>query len=381
MTPTDRTGFAAVIVAGGSGTRFGGDLPKQFLPLAGRKVLDHSVDVFRGIVDTVIVVLPAGTVERGIWNVPDGVIAVTGGRRRQDSVLNGVSAAAEKGASFVLVHDGARPAVTVDLVKRVMKGTLKSGCCVPCIPVSDTVKRVQGSKVDATVDRSVLRLAQTPQGFRTEKLIKVLEKSSDITDEASAMESAGYTVETVDGEKMNLKVTTGEDLAMLKKLMNRGMTVSAAGLDFHRFGMDKPLVVCGCRLADSGGLLGHSDGDVVLHAVADAVLAASRAGDIGTHFPPGESRWKNADSAILLEKSMEIVRENGFEIENLDVTLIGERPKVSFLRDRFIKRLSDILRIEPEKLWIKGTTTNSLGDLGRGEGLGCLAIVTMRAPC
>ncbi len=381
MTPTDRNSFAAVIVAGGAGTRFGGDLPKQFLSLAGRKVLDHSVGVFSELVDTIIVVLPAGTVERGIWNAPDGVTVVKGGRRRQDSVLNGVSAAAESGAAFVLVHDGARPAVTVDLVKRVMKGVLESGCCIPCIPVSDTVKRVDGSAVAATVDRSVLRLAQTPQGFRTEELIKVLENASDITDEASAMESAGFTVYTVEGDRMNLKVTTGEDLEMLKKHMGSGMTVSAAGLDFHRFGIEKPLVVCGCRLADSGGLLGHSDGDVVLHAVADAVLAAARAGDIGTHFPPGESQWKNADSAMLLQQSMEIVRKKGFEVANLDVTLIGEKPKVAPLRDRFIKRLSEILMIEPEKLWIKGTTTNSLGDLGRGEGLGCLAIVTMRALC
>lgn len=374
---TESPVWGAVIVAAGYGTRFGGPVPKQFADLMGMKVIDHSISVFRGVADNIVVVLPADGSAGKWWTPPDDVQTVPGGERRQDSVRSGIIRSISEGATHVLVHDGARPAVDKSLLFRVMDRTLVSGACIPCIPVSDTVKRVTEGSVTETVDRSELQLAQTPQGFRADIILSALDNAEDVTDEASALEKCGIPIAVVKGSRRNVKITSREDMSLIRSFSGVRRTVSGTGLDFHPFAHLRPLIVCGCRLSETNGLQGHSDGDVVLHAIADAILSAARLGDIGTLFPPGDPKWKDADSSVLLKDCYHQVYEKGWEIEHLDVTVIGERPRISPNRELFIETLSYLLGVPEEKIWIKGTTTNSLGDIGRGLGIGCLALAEL----
>lgn len=376
-TDIRRQSWGAVIVAAGAGTRFGGDVPKQFTLLAGERVIDHSVRTFKSLVDHLVVVTPQGDHWRVWWEPPSELSTVPGGRRRQDSVMNGLKFMRSQGVTHVLIHDGARPFADRECILRVMEATKESIAVIPVIPLRDTVKKISGDVVGKTLDREELRLSQTPQGFHLERLIQVLATAGDITDEAAAYEAAGEVVTTVAGSRSNIKLTDREDVELLSFLMDKPVRVIGAGLDFHPFDPDRPLYFCGCRLSDTDGLMGHSDGDVVLHAVADAVLSASRLGDIGTLFPPAGSRWKDADSSHLLAICVEMVRKAGWEIERLDVTVIGERPKISPVRDMLMKRLSDIVGISVEKVWIKGTTTNTIGELAQGKGVGCSVLTEL----
>ncbi len=372
MTESDPI-WAAVIVAAGSGTRFGGSVPKQFTSLAGARVIDHSVEAFRGLVSMIVAVIPRNVT----WENPAGVYTVPGGKRRQDSVMSGLKKAIDLGATHVLVHDGARPLLDRELIQRVMKSTESTGTGLPCIPVRDTVKKTGNGMVLETVDRTGLELAQTPQGFTASLLMRALENAESVTDEASAVEALGMEVTVVPGSRLNLKLTDREDRHMLQRLMPGLVRSLGTGLDFHPFDPARPLVFCGCRLAECNGLSGHSDGDVVLHAVADAILAGARAGDIGTLFPPEDNQWKGADSSILLAECIDLVRRQGWQVSSLDVTVIGERPRISPQRDMFIERLADILGIPGESIWIKGTTTNTIGELACGKGLGCHALAEL----
>jgi len=370
--PTNRWGV--VIVAAGAGTRFGGAVPKQFTLLSGKPVIDHSVAIFRPFTDHLVVVTPPGNWQIW-WEPPSHLKTVPGGRRRQDSVMNGLKFMQSLGVTHVLIHDGARPLVDPDCIKRVMEAANRSNAVIPVISVRDTVKRVGVDEDEDTVletlNREELRLSQTPQGFLLERLMEVLEEAGDVTDEASAFEAAGEVVVTVAGTRSNIKLTDVEDAELLSFLMKKPRRVFGTGLDFHPFESERPLFFCGCRLSDNHGLMGHSDGDVVLHAVSDAILSASRLGDIGTLFPPEGTRWKDADSSHLLAICVEMVQKAGWEIERLDVTVIGERPKIAPIRDLLMKRLSDIARIPVDRIWIKGTTTNTIGELAQGKGVGC----------
>ncbi len=385
MTRTD-TGrqtsvWGAVIVAAGIGKRFGGDVPKQFTMLAGELVIDHSVRTFKPLVDHLVVVTPLGDLWRKWWQPSSRLDTVSGGRRRQDSVMNGLKFMRSRGVTHVLIHDGARPFVDRECIVRVMEAARNNSAVIPVISVRDTVKKTSGDMVLETLNREELRLSQTPQGYHLERLIEVLATAGDITDEASAFEAAGDAVTTVAGSRSNIKLTDRKDAELLSFLMSRTIRVTGTGLDFHPFDPARPLYFCGCRLSETDGLMGHSDGDVVLHAVADAILSASRLGDIGTLFPPGELRWKDADSSHLLAICVEMIREAGWEIERLDVTVIGERPKISPVRDMLMERLSDIVGIAVERIWIKGTTTNTIGELAQGKGVGCSVLAELRRTC
>jgi len=373
--------WGAVIVAAGSGNRFGGDVPKQFRLLRGRPVLDWSIESFLNEpgIRSVVVVLPPDDDWRKWWIPNPGVLTTTGGDRRQDSVMKGIAKLGN--VTHVLVHDGARPLVSSALIRRVMEGSTETGA-IPVLPVRDTVRRISddGISPGETVSREELWLTQTPQGFVKDLLLEVLENSGSVTDEASAMEEAGYRITPVPGDLDNVKLTVPDDMRILESIAGKDNPSDSRigfGLDFHPFRDDRPLIVAGCRLAEEGGLLGHSDGDVVLHAIADGILSAARIGDIGTLFPPGEERWKDADSGELLRRVAGMAIEEGFSVKQVDVTLVGERPKVSFHRIPMIQRIAAILEIEPEAVWVKGTTTNTLGDIGRGRGLACSALIVL----
>ncbi len=367
--------WGAVVVAAGSGTRFGSDVPKQFLPLAGVPLIEWSLSMLSTIegIEELVAVLPAGYGKgENDWKPPPGVRVVQGGARRQDSVLAGLQAL--EGADMVLIHDGARPFPSRECVLSVMAMASRTGAAIPVLPIRSTVKRTgPRDTVSETVPRDDLRLSQTPQGFRLTALLDALEKAGEVTDECSAMEEAGHTVHMVPGESLNMKITDPGDWAIASLIADAGEERrTGTGLDFHPFSLERPLVFGGIRLEESGGLAGHSDGDALLHAVADALLAAARLGDIGEHFPPTDDHWKDADSAMLLRQVSEMVRSRRWEIIQVDATVIGERPKVLPIRERLIERIAGILDVDQKRVWVKGTTTNTLGDIGAGKGLGCL---------
>lgn len=364
------------MVAAGSGSRFGSPVPKQFLMLGGRTVTDWSVNAFlrtEGLGNVVVVTPPDEGLWMPWWQPPAGVVTVPGGSRRQDSVMAGLRALSSCGR--VLVHDAARPLVSPELIARVMRGVEEAGAAVPVIKVRDTVKRIsRGGAISATLSRDRLRLSQTPQGFELDVLLDVLERSGDVTDECAALEAAGVGVLAVEGDPMNMKLTDPEDLTILAAMADRTMeTRTGIGIDFHPFRAGISLVLGGCRIPSEKGLLGHSDGDAVLHAIADALLSASRMGDIGVHFPPGDGRWKDADSSLILERTAGMIRERGWEVKQLDITVIADFPKISPIRDEMISRIAQILMLKCDRIWIKGTTTNTLGDIGKGRGVGCMA--------
>ena len=369
--------WGVVIVAAGSGTRFGSGVPKQFLRLHGIPIIEWSISAFSAIdeIGEIIVVTPGDTaLWESFWKPPAGIKTVSGGHRRQDSVLAGLEAL--DFSSRVLIHDAARPLVSGSIIRNVMKGVIDSGAAVPVIPIRDTVKKVTSSSlVSSTVSRESLRMSQTPQGFILENVLRVLKAADEVTDECAAMELAGYEVLAVAGEPLNMKLTDPEDFMIIESLSGGSMeNRTGTGLDFHPFQSGIPLFVGGCHIESEFGLSGHSDGDAVLHAVADALLSAARLGDIGVLFPPDDDRWKGADSAVLLEKVCDRVRGEGWRISQIDVTIITDYPKIAPMRDTMINRIADIVDVEPERIWVKGTSTNTLGDIGKGKGLGCMVM-------
>lgn len=371
--------WACVVVAAGKGSRFSSGRPKQFEDLGGRPVIDWSLGTFLGIdsiLEIAVVVPPGGA---GSWWAPPPnprIRLVPGGDRRQDSVLSGLRALSP-GTTHVLVHDAARPLAGVAVILRVMEAALRTGAAAPVLPVRDTLKKSVEGRIASTVSRTDLLAVQTPQGFLLGPLVEALETAgTDLADECAALEAKGIPVEAVEGDPFAVKLTDPSDRTVLEALA--GGTRTGIGIDFHPFAGGRPLRVCGLDLEGAGGLLGHSDGDVALHAVADSLLSAGRLGDIGALFPPDDPAWAGADSSMLLADVASRVGAAGWEILQVDLTLIGERPRISPLRDRMIGRLAGILCIPEVRVWVKGTTTNSLGDLGKGMGLAALSLAVLR---
>lgn len=383
--------FVGVVVAAGSATRFGGDLPKQFRDLAGRSVLRRSVEALarQPAVDGVVVVLaesevdsPRGREARAWPGVSD---VVGGGATRRESVRRGLAAVAPR-IPFVLVHDAARPLAGARLIGDVIAATRLHGAAIPGLAVPDTVKRVDAAgHVLATVGREGLRLAQTPQGARRAWLVEALDALESmgerpeafVTDEAAALEAAGRKVAIVPGDPANRKITTEDDLDQARRMLG-GELRSGTGFDVHRLGAARDLVLGGVRFAGESGLIGHSDADVVLHAAMDALLGAAALGDIGLFFPPSDPRFKDADSTSLSRQVAARLRSQGFEIVNLDLTVLAERPRIGGRRDEMRNAIAECFGIAPERVGVKATTLEGLGALGRGEGIACQASALIR---
>jgi 2-C-methyl-D-erythritol 4-phosphate cytidylyltransferase/2-C-methyl-D-erythritol 2,4-cyclodiphosphate synthase len=376
----------AIVVAAGSGRRFGGS-PKQFRTLAGRPLVEWSVSALAahaGIADVVVVVPEAdvdGERGRRLRGLPGVARVVAGGPSRTQSVRRGLDAAGA--AEFVLVHDAARPCVPAELIDAVIEATRCHGAAIPALAVTDTVKRVAGDTVVETVPRGALRRAQTPQGSRSDWLVAALDAALqgpvEPTDEAAALEFAGRRVAVVAGSERNVKVTTEEDLAALERRLGPGPeTRIGSGYDIHRFGGDGPLVLGGVTFPGETGLAGHSDADVLLHAVMDALLGAVGDGDIGVHFPPDDPAYRGADSAALTRQVSERLATAGWLPVNVDITLLAERPRLAGRRDEIRQRVGQLLALPVDRIGLKATTLESLGALGRGEGIACQAVALVR---
>jgi 2-C-methyl-D-erythritol 4-phosphate cytidylyltransferase/2-C-methyl-D-erythritol 2,4-cyclodiphosphate synthase len=374
-----------VIVAGGRGVRLGAAVPKQLIALGGRSMLQRSVAAFDehpGVAE-LVVVLPAELVGAGpslVGPTTRPCAFVAGGDRRQDSVRLGVAVLSDA-ADLVLVHDAARPFVDAALISRVIDGAREDGAAVPAVPARDTVKVAAGDqpRVVRTMPRDQVWLAQTPQGFRRDVLDEAIARGADAreaTDEAVLVERAGRPVRIVAGDARNQKVTTADDLEDARRRVTTGPR-AGTGYDLHRLAAGRPLVLAGVMLAAEVGPESHSDGDVVCHALIDAILGAAGEGDIGRHFPNTDARWKDAAGLDLLSRAMAVVRARGFVVVNADVTVILERPKLAPHVEAIRGALAGVLGIEPGRVNVKAKTNEGVDALGRGEAIAAHAVALL----
>lgn len=368
--------IAALITAAGRGTRAGGD-PKQWRHIAGAPVALHALAAFTGhprIALTALVVPP-----NDLHRVPDGTLAIAGGDSRTASVRAGLEALAAHDITHVLIHDGARPCISHAVIDRVITALATSDGAAPALPVTDTLWEVAENTVIAPKPRDGLWRAQTPQGFDFQSILAAHRNASaTATDDVTLARMAGMRITVVHGSEENLKITLPEDFSRAERQLERTMDIRTGnGFDVHKFGPGDHVTLCGVRVPHSHALIGHSDADVGLHVLTDAIYGALGAGDIGTHFPPSDPQWKGRDSSFFLEKAMELARARGFRITHLDVTLICEAPKIGPHAAAMRTRVAEICALEEERVSVKATTTETLGFTGRREGIAALATATL----
>lgn len=372
----------AVIVAAGRGLRAGGGLPKQWRTVAGRAVAAWTLDAFRTspVVGPVVLVLHPDDMglAPGYSGHPD-VIVAEGGATRDASVRAGLEALAAERPDYVLIHDVARPLVSHDLIARVLTAVKETGAAAPALAVTDALWRGADGRVEGTADRTDLWRAQTPQGFRFDAILAAHRAHpGGAADDVEVARAAGMDVAIVPGDERNLKITGPEDFERAERYLRDEMDIrSGNGFDVHAFGPGDSLVLCGIEVPHHQGLKGHSDADVGMHALTDAIYGALAEGDIGRHFPPSDPQWKGADSAIFLDHAVRLAAERGYRIANGDVTLICERPKIGPHAIDMQTRLEEIMRLEPGRISVKATTSEQLGFTGREEGIAAMATVTL----
>lgn len=365
----------ALIVAAGKGERVGGDIPKQFLPLAGLPLVEHSRRALSAHprVDRVVTVVAAGN-----EGLVEGETAI-GGATRRGSVLNGLQAIGDAGR--VLIHDAARPIVPANVIDRLLDALDNAHGAVPTLPVADTLA-VNGDALGDVVDRSALIRIQTPQAFDFAAILaahRAWPAGEEATDDAQILRRVGHAVAMVAGDPLLDKITYPGDIALAEARLGASMRVrTATGYDVHRLVAGEELWLGGVLIAHDKGLSGHSDADVALHAITDAVLGTIAAGDIGQHFPPSDPRWKGAESGQFLQYAASLVAAKGGVVDFVDLTIICEAPKIGPHRDAIRDRIAGLLQLSHDQISVKATTTERLGFTGRGEGIAAQAVVTVR---
>ncbi len=376
----------ALIVAGGRGVRAGGEIPKQYRTLGGVPLIRHTIGQFANhpLIDGICVVIHPD--DRALYDTAargfDLIEPAMGGPSRQDSCRNGLEVLSDHSPLNVLIHDAARPFVGADTISRVIEAISETTpAVIAALPVADTLKKADDcQRVQSTVDRTHLWHAQTPQGFKYAEILDAhrLAAGQNLTDDAAVAEAAGLTVTLTLGNPENLKVTTAEDFASAERnLVPIPDFRTGTGFDVHPFEDGDHVMLCGTKLAHDHGLAGHSDSDVGLHALTDALLGTICAGDIGSHFPPSDPQWRGVDSAVFLRHAAGLVRKKGGTIRHIDLTLICEAPKVGPHRDKMRARLAELLSVPLERISVKATTTDGLGFLGRREGIAAQATATI----
>ena len=369
---------AAILVAAGSGVRAGGAVPKQFAPVAGLPMVAHGYRALseHPAIDVVVVVIGSGQEELARAALGDALF-VPGGDTRRQSVGNGLAALDMVSVDRILVHDAARPFLAAPVINRLLAALCDAEGAVPVLPVADTLVSLAGE----TVDRAPLRRVQTPQAFRLDALVAAHRAwtGPEPTDDAQMVRSLGLAVALVQGDPMLEKVTHPEDFARAEAQVAWEWR-TATGFDVHRLEAGEELWLGGVRVPHDRGLSGHSDADVALHALTDALLGTIAAGDIGTHFPPSDPQWKGAASHRFLTHSAELIGQRGGRIAFVDVTLICEAPKIGPHRAAMQARIAELLGLSADRVSIKATTTEALGFTGRGEGIACQASATVKLP-
>lgn len=386
---------AVIIPAAGSGTRMKLNYPKQYHEIAGAPILIHTIQAFvhHPAIDTVVVVIPKDRLESTAqllseYNLdPEQVQLVAGGIRRQDSVYNGLKSLSAD-TDVVLVHDGARPMVRAELITACLETAQGGGGAIAAVPVTDTIKKGNASNlVVATVNREDLWKAQTPQAAQYTLLMKAYEVNGDddVTDESSLLEKAGIPVILVEGSETNIKITRPEDILLATTIMQKDEPAPKPdttmkighGFDAHRFSENRKLVLGGVEIPHTLGLAGHSDADVLTHALCDALLGAIGAGDIGRHFPDSSDKFKDIYSIKLLEQVIEQVEAKGLKLGNADITVVCQRPKLAPHLEKMTATIAEACNTVTENINIKATTTEKMGFTGREEGISCHAVVLL----
>jgi len=385
-------GVAAVIVAAGRGLRAGADMPKQFRQIGGAPMIRQSLVTLleHPEVDVVQPVIHPEDVEmfRSSAVALEILPPVFGGATRQASVRAGLEALAARQPAIVLIHDAARPFASAALVSRAIAAAERSGAAIPALPVTDTVKTVDAAGwVDKTLDRNSLRLVQTPQSFAFPALLEAHRRAAaadrdDFTDDAALAEWAGLKVSVFEGEPGNIKITNVGDFARAEAMQFAalGDVRIGTGIDVHAFGPGDHVTLGGIRIAHDRALTGHSDADVVLHALVDAILGALAEGDIGVHFPPSDPQWRGASSDRFLAFAIERLAKRGGRIAHLDINIVCEAPRIGPHRDAMHAKIAALANIAIERVAVKATTSEKLGFTGRGEGIAAYATATVRLP-
>ncbi len=383
-----------LIVAAGKGLRAGQDVPKQYVDLAGRMVLSRTIEAFiaHQLIAGIAIVISPQDIElyhQATKEFSDKLLpSINGGKTRQESVYNGLKTLQEYAPDRVLIHDAARPFVENLLIDRVLQGLENHDAVLPILPVTDTIKQVANHLVSATVDRTDLFAAQTPQGFNFLHILDLHEQAqkdttTTFTDDVSIAESAGIEVLCVDGGHDNHKLTTSRDMKIAQLILSDQQPLETrigSGFDVHRFEPGDGVILCGVKIPFNKQLKGHSDADVAMHALTDAIYGSIGEGDIGSHFPPNQAQWQGAASNIFLQHAVELVRERGGNIVNVDVTIICEQPKIGPHREAMRAALSTIMETDISRISIKATTTEQLGFTGRNEGIAAQAVATIALP-
>ena len=394
------TGATALIVAAGRGRRVGGYPPKQYRPLRGRAVLAHGVRRFAAHpeIDRVRVVIDPD--DRALYDeavqahadTPAGALLapVGGGASRQESVRLGLESLCDTAPDTVLIHDGARPLVSAAVIDGVLGALAAHDGAIPALAMSDSLMRTPpgGGAVAGTVPREGLWRAQTPQGFRYRAILEAhrAARGASLSDDAAVAARAGLRIVLAGGDEDNLKITTEDDLARASRVLAHEAQGAAwetrvgMGFDVHRFGPGDHVMLCGVAVPHERGVIGHSDGDVALHALVDALLGAVAAGDIGTHFPPSDEAWRDADSARFVAHALDLLAQRKAVIGHVDLTLICQQPRIGPHREAMAARLAAMLELTPDRIGLKATTTEGLGFTGRGEGIAAQAVATIRFP-
>ncbi len=375
--------------------RFGSEKPKQYQILGGQTMLARTISIFasHSRINAIRVVIHPDDTETyrdAVRTVASSRLqpAIAGADSRQGSVLNGLVALSESATDIVLIHDAARPFVTHQLIDAMINEAVAHGAAVPAAPVTDTIVTCDRATVIATPDRSTLRAVQTPQSFRFDLILAAhqqahLKGTTNLTDDGSVAMAAGHNVHIVAGDPANIKITSREDMMQAEtrlKLQRLLISRTATGFDVHAFGPGDHLWLCGVKIPFSKSFVAHSDGDVALHALTDALLGAMADGDIGRHFPPSDIKWKGASSDQFLRFAAQRLQQLGGIIDFMDVTIICEAPKIGPHADAMRQRVANIAGIKPSAVSVKATTTEQLGFTGRGEGISALATVTIRMP-
>lgn len=381
MTATQDTRHIAVlIVAAGRGERAGGSLPKQWQHVAGKRVIDHTLAAFRnhGKIDQIVVVLhPDDMPTHAEQLKSEGILIASGGAERSDSVANGLALLPPSGQ--VLIHDAARCCVTQTIIDEVIAALETAPAAAPGVAVADALWQADRDQVVGLQDRRGLFAAQTPQGFDL-PAIRAAHAAyrGPAADDVTVARAAGIPVQITKGSADNLKITTAEDFARAARILERQMDIRTGnGFDVHAFGPGDHVVLCGVKILHDQGLVGHSDADVGMHTVTDAIYGALARGDIGQHFPPSDPQWKGAASDIFLRHAVDLAAEMGFSLTHVDCTLICEHPKIGPHAEAMRAMMAKIMGMDVERVSVKATTSERLGFTGRGEGIACLATATL----
>ena len=373
---------AAIIVAAGRGTRAGGDLPKQWQTLAGKSVVAHSIAAFADLVDQIILVIHPDD-HAYATGLRAGVQIVEGGSTRDQSVRNALEALNGTGITKVLIHDGARPLLSADIIQCLLAALIQHKGAAPALRVTDALWRGENGLVSGTQDRDALFRAQTPQAFHFDAVLAAHRAHiGPAADDVEVARAYGIDVAIVGGDESNLKLTYAADFARAERILKDRSPMDIRlgnGFDVHAFCPGDHLWLCGVQISHTRGLLGHSDADVGMHALTDAIYGALAAGDIGRHFPPSDPQWKGAASHIFLNHAITLARNRGYTLSNADITLICEQPKIGPHASAMQTELARIMGVDPARISVKATTSEHLGFTGREEGIAAIATAALVA--